>query len=97
MAPMRAMPAMPPMPPMPRVMEWPMTSMHVEIGPQIERALHEAGLQLERVRPQIDQVLRDLPASLETIRIPTVRIDVDGDTLRPVVAPAGARIRTTIL
>ena len=79
--------------------DWPMTSMHFEIGPQIERALQQAGLELERIRPQLDRLLRDLPATLESIQVPKVRVDVDVDGVssRPVAAPAGARVRTTVM
>ena len=99
MVPMRAMPPMPPTPPMQARRDWPTTSMHFEIGPQIERALQQAGLELERIRPQLDRLLRDLPATLESIQVPKVRVDVDVDGVssRPVAAPAGARVRTTVM
>jgi serine protease Do len=76
MPPMPPMPAMPAMPAMPRVRSWPMESIHMEFGPAIEEGLHEAGVQLERIRPQLDELLRDLPARLESIRIPNISVDV---------------------
>jgi hypothetical protein len=102
---MPEMPAMPPMAPMapmaPRAMEWPMSDMHFEIGPQIEAALRQAGLELERIRPQLDRVLRDLPATLETIKLPRVQVDVDmqGEvlSLAPARRVAPARVLTTVL
>jgi serine protease Do len=105
---MPEMPAMPPMAPMapmapmpPRAMEWPMSDMHFEIGPQIEAALRQAGLELERIRPQLDRVLRDLPATLETIKLPRVQVDVDmqGEvlSLAPARRAAPARVLTTVL
>jgi PDZ domain len=102
---MPAMPAMPPMAPMapmpPRAMEWPMSDMHFEIGPQIEAGLRQAGLELERIRPQLDRVLRDLPATLETIKLPRVQVDVDmqGEvlSLAPTRRAAPARVLTTVL
>jgi S1-C subfamily serine protease len=78
---MPAMPVMPPIPPMPAMPRVPhiedLHSMHFEIGPQIEEGLRQVGYQLERVRPEIDRVLRDLPRALERIEVPDVRIDVD--------------------
>jgi serine protease Do len=82
MPPMPPMPAMPAMPAMPRVRAWPLESFHLEVGPAIEEGLHEAGVQLERVRPQLDRVLRDLPASLERIRVPNITLDVDAPRVR---------------
>ena len=67
---------MPAMPAMPRVRSYPMDSFHLELGPEIEAGLHEAGVQLERIRPQIDQLLRDLPAALDNIRVPNITVDV---------------------
>jgi hypothetical protein len=67
---------MPPTPPAePELME-PLSDMHFEIGPQIEAALHEAGMKLERVRPQLEHLLRDLPGALQRIKVPTVYVDV---------------------
>lgn len=76
MPPMPAMPPMPPMPAMPRVRGWPMESVHMELGPAIEEGLHEAGMQIEHLRPQLDRLLRDLPAALESIRVPNIMVDV---------------------
>lgn len=76
MAPMPTMPPMPAMPPMPRARGWPIESIHMELGPAIEEGLHEAGVQLERIRPELDRVLRDLPDKLESIRVPNVILDV---------------------
>jgi serine protease Do len=76
MAPMPPMPPMPAMPAMPRVRSWPIESVHMEFGPALEEGLREAGVQLERIRPQLDRVLRDLPARLEAIQIPTISVDV---------------------
>ncbi len=71
-----ARPAMPATPPdAPELME-PLSDLHLEIGPQIEAALRQAGLQLERVRPQLERMMRDLPNTLENIRVPTVYVDV---------------------
>jgi hypothetical protein len=98
--PMAPMPPMPPMPAMPRSMEWPMDGVHFELGPQIEEGLHEAGLYLERVRPELDRVLRDLPAALDNIRVPTIWIDIDeprpAATPRPAAKPATAPLRQTV-
>jgi len=76
MPPMPPMPAMPAMPAMPRVRAWPMESFHMEFGPALEEGLHEAGVQLERIRPQLDHLLRDLPQALENIRVPIISVDV---------------------
>jgi hypothetical protein len=98
--PMAPMPPMPPMPAMPRSMEWPMDGVHFELGPQIEEGLHEAGLYLERVRPELDRVLRDLPAALDNIRVPTIWIDIDeprpATTPRPAAKPATTPLRQTV-
>jgi serine protease Do len=98
MPPMTPMTPMPPMPAMPRARDWPMDGFHFELGPQIEEGLHEAGLQLERVRPQLDQLLRDLPAALENFQMPVIRIDVDGPTIAPVpaVKPVVVPVRQTV-
>jgi hypothetical protein len=107
MAPMMRLPAMPRAPRAPRLPEarldmelepldmvdMQMEPLHIEIGPQIEEALHEAGVQLERVRPQLDRVLRELPRTLERIQIPTIEFDVkmnDSDT-KPVKAPRAVK------
>jgi serine protease Do len=80
------MPAMPPMPPMPaRVRSWPMESVHMELGPAIEDALHEAGIQLERIGPQIDRLVRDLPRALQEVRVPNITVDVAAPRVRTVV------------
>ena len=71
-----ALPATPAVPPEPPELMEPLSDMHFEIGPQIEAALRQAGLQLERVRPQLERVLRDLPNTLQNIQIPTVYVDV---------------------
>lgn len=84
MAPMPPMPPMPAMPAMPRVRAWPMESFHMDFGPAIEEGLHEAGVQLERIRPQLDQLLRDLPSALENIRVPNISIDVQAPRVRTV-------------
>jgi C-terminal processing protease CtpA/Prc len=88
------MPPMPPMPAMPRARDWPMDGFHFELGPQIEEGLHEAGVQLERVRPQLDRLLRDLPAALENFQMPIIRIDVDAPTTAPV--PAVKKVETPV-
>jgi hypothetical protein len=75
-APMPPMPPMPSMPAMPRVRSWPMESIHMEFGPELEEGLREAGVQLQRLRPELDRVLRDLPATLEGIRVPNISVDV---------------------
>ncbi len=79
---MAPMPPMPPMPAMPRGRAWPMESVHMELGPAIEEGLHEAGMALERVRPQLDQLLRDLPAALDNIRVPNITVDVAAPRVR---------------
>jgi predicted metalloprotease with PDZ domain len=84
-APMPPMPPMPAMPAMPRVRSWPMESIHMEFGPAIEEGLREAGVQLERVRPEIDRVLRDLPAALESIRVPNISVDIKSPRATTVV------------
>jgi hypothetical protein len=88
--PLAPLPPMPPMPAMPRMHDWPVDGVHFELGPQIEEGLHEAGVQLERVRPQLDRLLRDLPAALESFQMPLIRIDVDAPpgTPRPAAKPA---------
>jgi hypothetical protein len=103
MEPMMRLPSMPRTPRAPRppvtsmememepldMVDMQLEPLHFEIGPQIEQALHEAGVRLERVRPQLERVLRDLPRTLERIQVPTIEIDVkvnDSDT-KPVRAP----------
>ena len=84
---MDAMPPMPPMPaipPMPRIQGYPMESFHMELGPELEAGLHEAGVQLERIRPQLDHLLRDLPAALDNIRVPNITVDVSAPRVRTV-------------
>ena len=83
--PMPPMPAMPAMPAMPRVRTWPLETFHMELGPAIEDGLHEAGVQVERIRPQLDRLLRDLPAALEGIRVPNITVDVQPPRARTVV------------
>ncbi len=100
MTPMTPMTPMPPMPAMPRSLDWPDDGVHFELGPQIEQGLHEAGLYLERMRPELDRVLRDLPAALDNIRVPTIWIDIDrpapAATPRPAVKPATTPLRQTV-
>jgi hypothetical protein len=62
-----------------------MESIHMEFGPAIEEGLREAGVQLERIRPQLDQLLRDLPATLENIRVPNISVDVQPPRVTTVV------------
>jgi hypothetical protein len=111
MPPMPAMPPMPPMGPGVRIMRAPRapmapmthlefedspTSFHLELGPAIEAALHEAGVQIERVRPQVNRVLRDLPRTLERIQIPTVDLDVRvNETNAPAPAKAVPAVQRT--
>jgi serine protease Do len=92
MGPMPAMAPMPPMPLMPMTRariatpptpatppdmdDWQTSDLHFEIGPQIEAALREAGVQLERMRPQLERVIRELPERLENVKVPTVRLEV---------------------
>ena len=89
MGPMPAMAPMPPMPMMrariatpptpptpPDIDEWQSSDLQFEIGPQIEAALREAGVQLERMRPQLERVIRELPERLENVKVPTVRLEV---------------------
>jgi hypothetical protein len=83
MSPMPPMPAMPPMPPMPmapmRIRGFPMSELHVDFdGPEIEAGLREAATQIERVQPMLDHLFQELPRRLERIRVPDIRIDVDG-------------------
>jgi hypothetical protein len=96
--PMAPMPPMPPMPAMPRSLDWPDDGVHFELGPQIEEGLHEAGLYLERVRPELDRLLRNLPAALESFQMPVIRIDIDAPatTPRPAAKPALTPLRQTI-
>jgi hypothetical protein len=61
-----------------------MESIHMDFGPEIEEGLHQAGVQLQRLRPEVDRMLRDLPATLESIRVPSISVDV-----RP---PRGTRV-----
>jgi hypothetical protein len=98
LAPMAPMPPMPPMPAMPQSLDWPDDGVHFELGPQIEEGLHEAGLYLERVRPELDRLLRDLPAALENFQMPVIRIDIDAPatTPRPATKPAPTPLRQTI-
>ncbi len=84
MPPMPPMPAMPPTPVTPHVRGWPMESIHLEIGPAIEQGLLEAGAQLERVRPQLEHLLRELPAALENVRLPIISVDVSAPRSRTV-------------
>jgi hypothetical protein len=69
---------------MPRVRAWPMETFHMEFGPALEEGLHEAGVQLERIRPQLDRVLRDLPQALENIRVPNISVDIQAPRVRTV-------------
>jgi hypothetical protein len=103
MAPMPPMPAMPAMPLMPsriRADEWPMEGVHFEIGPQIEAGLRGAAIELERVRPQIDRIMMDLPRALENVRIPRIQVDVDmhedaaREQVRSIKPASAATVRT---
>jgi hypothetical protein len=83
MSPMPPMPAMPAMPRMPmapmRIRGFPMSELHVDFdGPEIEAGLREAATQIERVQPMLDHLFQELPRRLERIRVPDIRIDVDG-------------------
>lgn len=92
------MPPVPPMPPRPRAEEWPRDGVHFELGPQIEQGLHEAGVELERIRPQLDQLLRDLPEALQSIQLPIIRVQIDaldGTSVR-VVKPAATPMKQMI-
>ena len=72
-----AMPAVPATPPSPPdEIDWQSSDLHFEIGPRVEAALREAGQQLERVRPQLERAMRELPGTLENITVPTVYVDV---------------------
>jgi hypothetical protein len=99
MEPMEPMAPMAPLPPMRSMGDWPRGSMHLEIGPEIEAGLREAGLQVRRVQPMIDQVLMDLPRTLESIRVPNIRVDLDtqSDWPQPAGERAATRVRTVIL
>lgn len=85
MPPMPPMPAMPPMPPMPRERGRAMDSFHLEIGPAVERGLNEVGVELERIRPQLDHLMRELPAALRGIRVPNITVDVSAPRVRTLV------------
>ncbi len=80
MPPMPAMPMRPAMPPTPAIPPTPradgVREFHLDIGPAVEDVLREVGFQLDRARPQIDRVLRDLPRALERVRVPDVRVNV---------------------
>jgi serine protease Do len=84
MAPIAPMPPMSPMPAMPRVRAWPMESIHLELGPAIEEGLHEAGIQLERIGPDIERIVREIPRALQQVRIPNISVDVQAPRLRTV-------------
>ena len=56
----------------------------MELGPAIEEALREVGIQLDRARPQLDHLLRDLPAALESIRVPNISVDLEAPRVRTV-------------
>jgi serine protease Do len=87
MPPMPTMPTMPAMPgrvTMPRVRAWPAETIHMEFGPAIEEALHEAGAQLERVGPQVEHLIRELPRALREARVPNVIVDVEAPRIRTV-------------
>lgn len=96
--PVPPIPPLPPMPAMPRIRDWPIDGVHFELGPQIEDGLHEAGIQLERVRPELDRLLRDLPAALEDFQMPVIRVDIDAParTPRPAAKPATPPLRQTV-
>ena len=82
MAPMMPMGPMAPMMPTPRVRALPMDGIHLEIGPEIEMGLHEAGAALEQLRPELDRLLRDLPDALMNVEIPRIQLDVDVEGAR---------------
>ena len=84
MPPMPAMPATPPTPATPRVQGWPMESFHLELGPAIERGLFEASAELERVRPHLEHLLRELPSAMEKVRLPNITVDVSAPRSRTV-------------
>ena len=79
------MPRMAPMPPMPPLEGRRMQiededdsagDFHFEIGPQIQAALRAAGESVEKLRPEIDRVLRELPDALNRVEIPRIAVDV---------------------
>lgn len=79
MPPMPAMPSMPRMAPMP-----PMGRTWMEHSPDVERALEDARVQLERVGPEIRMKLDEMRPQLERLRMELPRM----------MEPARARIRT---
>ena len=83
--PMPRVAPMPPMPPMPPSGGMRMQldedddsagDLHFEIGPAIQAALRAAGESVEKIRPELDRVLRDLPEALNRIEIPRIAVDV---------------------
>jgi hypothetical protein len=78
------MPARPPVPPMPPAgaRGWPMDGVHLELGPQIEAGLRDAAIELDRVRPELDRIMLELPRQLENIRLPRIRVDVDSPEMQ---------------
>jgi Periplasmic protease len=78
------MPRMAPMPPMPPSEDRRMQiededdsgDLHFEIGPAIQAALRAAGESVEKLRPEIDRVLRELPDALNRVEIPRVAVDI---------------------
>ena len=104
MAPMPPMPAMPRMPVMPmRVRSFPMGDFHVELdGQEIESGIGEAAMQLQELQPMFDRLFQELPRRLERIRVPDVRIDVDGSDardrqVRALKADQQAKVRLTAM
>ncbi len=88
--PMAPMPPMAPLQVMPHVRAFPRGGIHLDLGPQIEEGLHEAGIQLERIRPELDHLLRDLPDALMNVEIPAIQLDVDWSLDQPQNAAASA-------
>jgi serine protease Do len=90
---MPAMPAMPPMPPMPRG-EWRSmrNEFPIELGPEFNERMQDVRMKLdqlrpelervrpemERVRPELERIGREMPRMMEKIRIPEVRLLMQG-------------------
>lgn len=95
MAPMGPMAPMAPMMPMPRVRAFPMDGIHLEIGPEIEMGLHEAGAALEQMRPELDRILRDLPDALMNVEIPRIQLDVDVEGAKAAAKAAAKAVKAS--
>ena len=69
-----------------------------ESAAELLQSLNEAGLELERIRPELDHLLHDLPAVLQNIQLPIIRVDIDSQDAKPVraVRPAAAPLRQTV-